>query len=589
MKKLKLALVMAGLVGATSFQLQAQEFSLESYTSLSKVQQQENFKEVIVTLEEGYTLSHVLSFNEIEFKKIYSFSDISSVIVVNNSYNIENLISSLEGVREATLNKILKRKNITDTVYSMENEAANVKVQNNPVYNDPFLARQEYFKDSEVFPHASSIERLIVNKQEQNVRMRIGVIDTGTATNGDFQFSEAINLVAGEESRAEGAQDLTFDGANTCASGHGLQMSYTIGAISNNNIAGSGIVNADIVMVRAADTNCVTGEDEFRVSDVTRAIEWLSGRSDEVVETVISSSVDIINLSLGDVEDCTIPLQNAINNAVDNGIVIVAASGNDNVNASTFSPTSCENVIVVGSHDLTLNKASFSNFGDIVDVTTVGVDIISTSLDNADQIDGQGGFTGGNQGTSFSSAITSGVVGLIKEKYPSLNHSQAEILIKGGAVENSICTQADGCGVGILNAYNSMVMADQFFGFEFSPNHYYAERNTCEDTIYLSRMNQLVPVCDLYNIEITHPESFVAVDYQIVKRDSFENRWTEENTTVVASVTADEGVRSVTHLLKEYDTGSTYAIRSCTVDGECLDYKELDLSAVTRPAFCIQD
>lgn len=605
MKKIKLALMMAGLVGISSLQLQAQEFNLENYSSLSEVQKEENFQEVIVTLEEGYTLQDLKN-RGLNFKEISGLGLGSTLIVVNNQYNIEDYISNYQEVKFANLNK-------TIVVKKYDNMANQKTFQplNSTLFNDPLYDRQEYFQDVEVFNFAASIERAIENKKEQNVKMRIGIVDTGTGTHSvsDLSFTEDQSLVVEEAGRSQNGLDFTdstfiTDGCME-ADGHGTAMAYVIGANSNNNVGGIGVIDADIVMARSATTTCNAMGGEVKTTldldDVVRSINWLSGEPINGIEG-ISESVDIINLSLGNNVEyldpptntmpITVPcfsiLQTSIDNAISKGIVVIAAAGNSNEDVIHVAPANCNNIITVGAHNETTGKEFFSNFGEEVDLTAIGENILTMLPDPVNPISGTTYFVDNESGTSYSAAITSGVVGLIKEKYPVLNQQQAELLLERGAVENTVCNTNE-CGAGMLNAYNSMVMADQFFGFEFSPTHYYAERNSCEDTIYLSRMNQLTPVCDLYNIEVSHPESFVAVDYQIVKRDIFENRWTEENTQIVATVTAEEGVRVVTHLLRENDSDFTYAIRSCTVEGECIEYKELDLSQVVKPAFCTEN
>ena len=59
MKKMKIALLMASIIGASSFQLQAQEINIENYDMLSQVEKEQNFTNVIVKLEEGRTLEEL--------------------------------------------------------------------------------------------------------------------------------------------------------------------------------------------------------------------------------------------------------------------------------------------------------------------------------------------------------------------------------------------------------------------------------------------------------------------------------------------------------------------------------------------------
>ncbi len=72
----------------------------------------------------------------------------------------------------------------------------------------------------------------------------------------------------------------------------------------------------------------------------------------------------------------------AINNAaaalVDAGVFLAVAAGNDNANASGYSPASEASVCTVGATDKNDAKASYSNYGSVVDIQAPGTSILST-------------------------------------------------------------------------------------------------------------------------------------------------------------------------------------------------------------------
>ncbi len=70
-------------------------------------------------------------------------------------------------------------------------------------------------------------------------------------------------------------------------------------------------------------------------------------------------------------------LQDAINHAYSQGVVTVAAAGNYNSSDPCFYPAGHDNVIAVGATDSYDNKASFSNYGDWVELSAPGQDILS--------------------------------------------------------------------------------------------------------------------------------------------------------------------------------------------------------------------
>ncbi|WP_336924275.1 S8 family serine peptidase, partial [Streptomyces sp. JWR5-1] len=55
------------------------------------------------------------------------------------------------------------------------------------------------------------------------------------------------------------------------------------------------------------------------------------------------------------------------------------AAGNFNTNAANFNPANCNNVITVAASDREGNRAAYSNYGSIIDVTAPGGETTSTS------------------------------------------------------------------------------------------------------------------------------------------------------------------------------------------------------------------
>ncbi|KAG8737249.1 hypothetical protein FRC10_008399 [Ceratobasidium sp. 414] len=70
-------------------------------------------------------------------------------------------------------------------------------------------------------------------------------------------------------------------------------------------------------------------------------------------------------------------LDAAVNNAISKGIHFTCAAGNSNVDAGTISPARVAAAITVGAVDANGNKASFSNYGSVVDVYYYGVNVVS--------------------------------------------------------------------------------------------------------------------------------------------------------------------------------------------------------------------
>ena len=78
----------------------------------------------------------------------------------------------------------------------------------------------------------------------------------------------------------------------------------------------------------------------------------------------------VINMSLGG--GYYVPMNEAVESATLEGIVVVVAAGNENTDACNSSPASAASAITVGAIDMNDNRASFSNYGACVDIWAPG-------------------------------------------------------------------------------------------------------------------------------------------------------------------------------------------------------------------------
>ena len=108
------------------------------------------------------------------------------------------------------------------------------------------------------------------------------------------------------------------------------------------------------------------------------SIKAFDGKSSNVsniyaaIKLAIEYKVSIINLSFVgvDMESNSI-IKDVINEAIDNGITVVGASGNYNSDASHYVPGCIDKAIVVGACDENGEKISTSNYGKTVDFNVV--------------------------------------------------------------------------------------------------------------------------------------------------------------------------------------------------------------------------
>lgn len=105
------------------------------------------------------------------------------------------------------------------------------------------------------------------------------------------------------------------------------------------------------------------------------------------IQAAIEDGVDIINLSLSKQGESEV-IHEAVQNAYNAGITVVAAAGNDNVDISQvfYSPACYEEVICVVSIDVNKRRASTSNWRPKDTLSAPGVNILSSHLNNTYKI-----------------------------------------------------------------------------------------------------------------------------------------------------------------------------------------------------------
>ena len=118
----------------------------------------------------------------------------------------------------------------------------------------------------------------------------------------------------------------------------------------------------------------------------------------------------VINMSLGGKRKSS-TLEDAVNYAWSKGVVLAAAAGNDG-NPSPLYPAKYVNCIAVAATDSNDQKASFSQWGDWVDVAAPGVDIFSTFPNHPYKIGKSLSYDFGS-GTSMSTPFVSGLAALV--------------------------------------------------------------------------------------------------------------------------------------------------------------------------------
>jgi serine protease len=230
------------------------------------------------------------------------------------------------------------------------------------------------------------------------------------------------------------------------SSWHGTHVAGTIAALSDNSIGVAGVAyKAKIVPVRAL------GRCGGFTSDIADGMIWAAGGTVAGIPTN-TNPAKVLNLSLGGGGACSTTQQNAINTARSLGATVVVAAGNSNTNASSASPANCAGVVAVAATNRAGGRASYSNFGAVVDVAGPGGDrgalILSTyngglRTPGADSYD----FLAG---TSMATPHVAGVAALLYSLKPTITPNEVENILKTTA--RAFPATCSGCGSGIVDA-----------------------------------------------------------------------------------------------------------------------------------------
>lgn len=278
---------------------------------------------------------------------------------------------------------------------------------------DRDLELQEYVFQDNAPPHLSRLSSTsptshqpFIYHSNSGIGVDIYILDTGI----DFKHPNLQNV------NGLKLADLTVSPipSGSDPHGHGTAMaglvaSETFGVLKKCNL----------IDVRVADSmGKVKLSQVLRALSVTQSHINIADRPSILVLPMILLKKDQI-------------LNSALEN-ISKNIAIILPAGNQNLQACQFSPTSCKkngNMLVVGSLNEKNELASFSNYGDCVDVFTSGTGI--TTLLPSDS--NKQSLIKEIHGSSSSCAIGAGVVGY----YMSLGFNTTEAINKVKSISSN--------------------------------------------------------------------------------------------------------------------------------------------------------
>jgi len=229
--------------------------------------------------------------------------------------------------------------------------------------------------------------------------IKVAIIDTGIdLDHPDLNVVGNVNFVNEKKS---GDDD----------NGHGTHVAGIVAAL-DNSIGVVGVApGAELYAVKVLDRR-----GSGWMSDVIAGIGWAA-----------DNGMDVANMSLG-AKGTSNALHDAVINATNKGVAIVVAAGNDNADANAYIPATYDEVITVSAIADSDGKygglgdptkygaddtfASFSNWGEDVDLAAPGVDIYSTW---------KGADYKAESGTSMACPHVTGAAALYSAQYRATN------------------------------------------------------------------------------------------------------------------------------------------------------------------------
>ncbi|RKZ63600.1 MAG: peptidase S8 [Gammaproteobacteria bacterium] len=314
-------------------------------------------------------------------------SEFDSVLKRNNARSIETIgslkvhvVSVPEHAEEAVVRALSKNPHVEFAELDMAVQAGEF-IPNDPKFGSAWHLPKIQATDAWDFTTAEGII--------------IAILDTGVdGTHPDL----AANMVLGWNA---------VDGSSETSDvmGHGTAVAGTAAAAGNNSNGVTSIAwNAQIMPIRI--TNRSDGYAYW--SDAARGLNWAA-----------DNGADVANISFAMTNSSSV--SSAAQNMRNKGGLVVIAAGNDGTDPGYADNP---NIITVSATTSSDSKASWSNYGSLIDVAAPGASILTTT---------RGGGYGNWNGTSFASPVTAGVVALIMGANPTLTPDEVETVLENSA------------------------------------------------------------------------------------------------------------------------------------------------------------
>lgn len=261
-----------------------------------------------------------------------------------------------------------------------------------------YIPNDELFKDYQWnLPEIETLQGWNITKGDENII--VAVVDTGI----DLDHPDLHDKIV------QGYNAINSDNEPHDDVGHGSHVAGIIAANVDNQqgVAGMSWYNK-IMPIKVLDESGAGS-----AYHVAQGIIWATDHG-----------ASVINLSLGNYVDSQF-LHDAVRYAYDRGVVLIAASGNDNTSKPGY-PAAYPEVFAVAATDYKNERAIFSNYGDYIDVAAPGEHIASTYMN---------GQYAALSGTSMATPHVSALAAMIRSIRPSLSNIEVMNIMRTSVLD----------------------------------------------------------------------------------------------------------------------------------------------------------
>jgi len=186
--------------------------------------------------------------------------------------------------------------------------------------------------------------------------------------------------------------------------GHGTHVAGIVAANSNNSLGVAGISSK----VSLLNAKVLRDDGAGEMDDVSNGIEWSA-----------DNGANVINMSFaGNYDECNSLIEDSLDYAWSEGVLLVAAGGNGAAN-DIYMPALCDHVISVVNTNSSDAKSSTSNYHASMTLAAPGDNLYSTYNNT-----GGFGYYKYSSGTSMASPVVAGVAALVKSANSYLNNQE---------------------------------------------------------------------------------------------------------------------------------------------------------------------